>query len=125
MSEGSHDVKKEVARYFLVFGALLILSALTVGVSYIHFGVALAVTIALVIATVKGSLVASYFMHLSHEKKLIYVVLVFTVFFFISMMALILSAYHDKLVGTEDLNKLHRPAGAVQQKHDQHAGGHP
>ena len=48
MSEGAHDIKKEIKRYFGVFAALLVLSALTVGVSYIHFGVVIAVTVALI-----------------------------------------------------------------------------
>jgi len=124
MSESAHDIKKEVKRYFLVFAALLILSALTVGVSYIHFGVVLAVAIALIIATVKGSLVASYFMHLSHERKLIYGVLILTVVFLASMMFLIISAYHDPLLGTQHLDKAHPVAAKAQ--HDQrqtHGGG--
>ena len=37
------------------------------------------VTVALIIATMKGSLVASIFMHLSHEKKWIYGALILTV----------------------------------------------
>jgi caa(3)-type oxidase subunit IV len=40
------------------------------------------VALALFIATIKGSLVACYFMHLISEKKLIYVVMVVTVLFF-------------------------------------------
>ena len=43
---------------------------------------------ALVVATIKGSLVACYFMHLISEKKLIYWVLAVTVAFFIALMAL-------------------------------------
>jgi len=34
------------------------------------------------VATVKGTLVAAFFMHLLSERKLIYAVLVLTVFFF-------------------------------------------
>ena len=35
-------------------------------------------TVALLVATIKGSLVACYFMHLISEKKLIYAVLALT-----------------------------------------------
>ena len=59
-----------------------VLTAVTVGVAYLHLTTAAAVALALFIATVKGSLVACYFMHLISEKKLIYVVMVVTVLFF-------------------------------------------
>jgi hypothetical protein len=48
----------------------------------------MAVALALLVATVKGSLVACYFMHLISEKKLIYAVLVLTAVFFIVLLAL-------------------------------------
>ena len=53
-----------------------------------HDGVPIAVTLALIVATIKGSLVACYFMHLISEKKLIYAVLVLTAAFFVALMAL-------------------------------------
>jgi len=46
------------------------------------------VTVALIVAIIKGSLVACYFMHLISEKKLIYAVLAVTAFFFAALMAL-------------------------------------
>ncbi len=45
-------------------------------------------TVALFVATVKGALVAGYFMHLVSEKKLIYAVLALTVAFFVALLAL-------------------------------------
>jgi len=52
--------------YGAVLAALLFLTVLTVGASYIHFGSGMAnVIIALVIASLKASLVALFFMHLS------------------------------------------------------------
>ena len=47
-----------------------------------------AITVALIIATMKGSMVASVFMHLSHEKKWIYGSLLLTVVFFIVLLFL-------------------------------------
>ena len=47
-----------------------------------------AVAVALLVATVKGSLVACYFMHLISEKKLILAVLALTVAFFVVLLAL-------------------------------------
>ena len=43
---------------------------------------------ALFIATIKGALVAGYFMHLLSEKKLIIAVLALTVAFFVVLLAL-------------------------------------
>jgi caa(3)-type oxidase subunit IV len=57
-------------------------------VSRYHFPVPVAVTVALIVATIKGSLVACYFMHLISEKKLIYAVLAVTVVFFAVLLAL-------------------------------------
>jgi cytochrome c oxidase subunit 4 len=122
MSEGTHDIKKEVRVYFLVFAALLVLSALTVGVSYVHFGVAMAVTVALIIATVKGSLVASFFMHLSHERKTIYGILLLTLVFFACMMALFIGAFHDPIFGTQHLDRAEGPGVSV--KADAHSPAH-
>ncbi len=82
------DIDKHVRVYILVFVALMVLTIVTVAVSYLHLPVAMAVTVALLVATVKGSLVACYFMHLISERKLIYAVLGLTVVFFVVLMAL-------------------------------------
>lgn len=85
-----------VRPYVIVFLALLVGTGLTVWASYIHFGSnAMNIAIALLIASVKASLVAGYFMHLISERKLIYSVLISTGFFFAGLMALTLWASHD------------------------------
>jgi cytochrome c oxidase subunit 4 len=71
-----------------VFAALWVLTLVTVAVSYLDLSVASGVALALLIATIKGSLVACYFMHLISEKKLILLVLVMTVVFFLSLLLL-------------------------------------
>jgi cytochrome c oxidase subunit 4 len=53
--------------YLAVFGALLVMTVVTVGASYIDFGGA-SVAVAVIIATVKAFLVAFFFMHLRHDK---------------------------------------------------------
>ena len=75
-------VRKEIRRYLLVFMVLGILTAVTVAISYLHLPKWQAITLGLAVATVKASLVAAFFMHLISERKLIYAVLVMTVFFF-------------------------------------------
>ena len=53
--------------YLAIFGALIFMTVVTVGASYIDFGAA-NTAIAVLIATVKASLVAVFFMHLRHDK---------------------------------------------------------
>jgi len=87
-SDHAVDIDRHVRIYITVFAALMVLTIVTVAISYLHLPVAAAVTVALLVATVKGSLVACYFMHLISEKKLIYAVLVLTVVFFVALLAL-------------------------------------
>jgi caa(3)-type oxidase subunit IV len=59
-----------------------------VAVSYFHMPVTLAILVALAIATFKGSLVASVFMHLRAERRMIYWILLLTVLFFFVLMSI-------------------------------------
>jgi len=86
-----HDLKRDIKKYWLVFVALLVGTVLTVMMWKVHFdSLAVTITIALFIATIKAALVAGFFMHLISERKAIYAVLLATVFFFAAMMYLIL-----------------------------------
>ena len=82
------DIDKQVRIYIVVFVALMALTVVTVAISYLHLPTYLAITVAVLVATIKGSLVACYFMHLIAEKKLIYTVLLITVAMFIPLLAL-------------------------------------
>ncbi len=68
----AEEVKKHVKGYYMVFGALLVLTVVTVAVSYLHLSIFGAVVVALIVASTKGTLVALYFMHLISEEKIIY-----------------------------------------------------
>ena len=77
------EIRREIRVYLIVFGALALLTGLTVYACYgLQMPVHYAILIALAIACTKGFLVAGFFMHLLSEKKLIYSVLLVTVFFF-------------------------------------------
>ena len=91
------EIKKSVKLYLRVFYALIVGTIITVLASYIEFdSFTLTVGLALLIAAVKASLVACYFMHLIDERKMIYSVLSFTTFFFLGLMILTIWASHDK-----------------------------
>ena len=82
------EIDKHVRVYIIVFVALMALTLITVAVSYLDLPPAMAIAVALFVATIKGSLVACYFMHLISEKKLIYAVLAITVVKFVALMIL-------------------------------------
>ena len=88
MSDHAVDIDKHVRVYITVFVSLMALTIITVAISRLHLALPVAVTVALLVATIKGALVACYFMHLISEKKLIYAVLALTAFFFAALMAL-------------------------------------
>ena len=94
---GDHaaDIDRHVKVYITVFVALMVLTIITVAISRFHLPVAIAVTIALLVATIKGSLVACYFMHLISEKKLIIAVLALTAVFFVALLTLPVVTVHD------------------------------
>ena len=89
------DIDRHVRVYITVFVSLMVLTIVTVAISRFHLPVPMAVTVAMTVAIIKGSLVACYFMHLISEKKLIYAVLALTVAFFIALVALPVLTVHD------------------------------
>jgi len=73
--------------YFLVAGALFILTIITVAVSYIHLG-GWNVVVALFVAGTKATLVALIFMHLKYDKKIYAVILVGSIMFLVLFISL-------------------------------------
>jgi cytochrome c oxidase subunit IV len=54
--------------YYAIFGALIFFTCLTVAVSYVHLG-SLNLAVAILIASIKASLVVMFFMHLRYDNK--------------------------------------------------------
>jgi cytochrome c oxidase subunit 4 len=86
MHSDPESVRKSVRSYLKVFVSLMVFTVITVAVSRLHFGVPIAITVALVIASIKGSMVAGVFMHLSYERKWIYGSLILTALGFLILM---------------------------------------
>ena len=86
MHSDAAEVQKSVRSYITVFVALMVFTIITVVASRFHFAVPVAITIALIIAAMKGSMVAGVFMHLSHEKQAIYGALLLTFVFFLVLL---------------------------------------
>jgi heme/copper-type cytochrome/quinol oxidase subunit 4 len=104
MSE-SHPVEfnSYLRRCLFVFVAAVCAVALMIWASYLpqdHFSWPLKVTLILIVACCNALVVAGFLMHLISEKKMVYTVLGFTVFFFAGLLALTVWAMHDFPAGT-------------------------
>ncbi len=102
MADSPEEMAKHKRAYWYVFIALCVFTVITVlwahfidlgdpGVDYHD------IIVGLLIAAFKSTLVALIFMHLNHEKGLIYKFLVFTFCFATAMMALSLLAWWDPI----------------------------
>jgi cytochrome c oxidase subunit 4 len=108
----SHDIKSHLGKYWMIGAALLVFTGITVAANQLHLAVPLAITVALIIAVTKGTMVAAVFMHLSNEKKWIYGSLILTVVFFIVLMTVPFLTVNDG-IGTP-----------IHVSAPEHAGGH-
>ena len=92
------DIDRHVKTYIIVFLSLMVLTVITVAANFmLHLSVGATIALALLIASVKASLVACYFMHLISERKLIYWVLGFTVLTFFGMLLIPIITESDKI----------------------------
>ena len=89
------SIKNHIRIYLIVFGALGVLTVITVLASYLEVSTSEGIFLALIIASVKASLVAGYFMHLISERNTIIWILLLTVFFFFVMIFLPLISNTD------------------------------
>ena len=65
---GDHHIAP-LSMYFKVYGALLVLTVITVVVSFVPLGAA-SFGVAMLVALVKAAVVAGYFMHLKYDDRL-------------------------------------------------------
>ena len=98
MSSGHHtaDIQSHIKVYMTVFAALAALTIITVAASYMDLSTGEGILLALTIASVKGSLVASYFMHLISERALITWILMLTAGFFFVLMFIPMASFIDQ-----------------------------
>ena len=104
MSEETQDWGKHKKLYLMVGIALFFFTGLTITLAlFPPFDVGPPgptpgdYFLGLGVAATKASLVALIFMHLNHERGLVYKILVFTVLFFIALMVLTLFAEFDPI----------------------------
>jgi caa(3)-type oxidase subunit IV len=109
MHADAESIRKSIRSYVMVGAALFVFTGITVAVNQIHLAVPLAITLALLIAGTKGTMVAMIFMHLNHEKKWIYGALLLTVIGFLILIFVPLLT-----VGNEIGTPLHVAHGAAE-----------
>ena len=114
MSGSAEETKKHIADYKKVAATLGVMTVVTVLASYLDVAVPVAIVIALIIATFKGSLVASVFMHLVGERKAIYWALALTVVFWVFLMALPQLGAWDAIGVHKTLPNANAPAHAEE-----------
>jgi caa(3)-type oxidase subunit IV len=110
MESDSTHIRKHVRTYWMIGAALYVFTVITVAVNQVHLAVPLAVTVALIVATIKGSMVASVFMHLSDEKRWIYWALLMTLAGFLVLMTVPMFTLMDT-IGTPTVREV--PTGAA------------
>lgn len=117
--------------YFAVYGALLVLTFITVGVSYLNLGSS-AIVAALVVAIIKASLVAGYFMHLRYDDRFnsvifvasILFVLLFFSFTFIDLTSRgLINPVEDNFVLRHDQGKTEQQIKATKPAEGEHGAG--
>lgn len=79
-------------RCLLVFGVVMLITLMMVGVHYAHLATATSIALTLAAAAVNATLVAGYLMHIVSEKKFTLTVLLFTMIFFVMLFVLTIGA---------------------------------
>ena len=98
--EAAH-IAAHIGAYLKVGIGLLILTGVTVALSYVDFGSrANNIIVGMIVATFKASLVAAIFMHLKGEKMTIWKFLIFTCIFAAGLFFLPYLAHSDPISGT-------------------------
>jgi cytochrome c oxidase subunit 4 len=78
--------------YYRIFGALMVLTAVTVGIAFVDLGY-LNTFVAVSIAVLKATLVLLFFMHVKYSNRLIWVFASAGFIWFIIMVAFTMSDY--------------------------------
>ncbi|MBE7495184.1 MAG: cytochrome C oxidase subunit IV family protein [Verrucomicrobiaceae bacterium] len=93
------ELQKHVKKYLLIGGILLAATAATIAIAFYEFPThSMNIIVGMIVATIKASLVALIFMHLNHERPLIYKFLAFTTVFCVVLFVLFIFSNADPLV---------------------------
>ena len=98
MSESIEDIQKHIKIYKRIGWFLIFATVFTVYLSFVDFGSHTKnMLIGMAVATAKSSLVCLFFMHLNHERSIIYKIMLFAVVFVVVMFTLFSMTQGDGL----------------------------
>ena len=98
-AEHHEDLSKHIKKYIIIGILFGVFTIITVLLFYWELPThALNIIVGMIVATFKAALVALIFMHLNHERPLIYKVLAFTTVFCFALFILFVMANKDPLV---------------------------
>jgi caa(3)-type oxidase subunit IV len=98
MSDNVEEIQKSIKKYLFIGALLILASGATVWLSYVELPThSLNILVGMILATIKATLVALIFMHLNHERSVIYKILVFTVVLAIVLFTLFILSHDDPL----------------------------
>ncbi|WP_395742108.1 cytochrome C oxidase subunit IV family protein [Prosthecobacter sp.] len=98
MADNVEEIQKSIKKYLIIGATLIVFSAITVWLSYVELPThSLNILVGMIVATFKAALVALIFMHLNHERSVIYKILAFTVVFAIVLFTLFILSHEDPL----------------------------
>jgi cytochrome c oxidase subunit 4 len=97
MEESQHHVVSPLI-YIIVGSALLVLTGLTVGASFLEMGIYNPI-VAILIACVKAVLVVLFFMHVKYSSKLTKLTVIAGLFTFITLISMTLADYISRAWG--------------------------
>ncbi len=104
MANTPEEVAKHVKTYLIVGALLMVGTALTVALSYVELSThAMNIAVGLALATMKTCLVVLIFMHMNHERPLIYKIMLFSVVLVGVLFALFIFAHDDPLTTADTL----------------------
>ena len=101
MAEHAHDHNHVVPLkiYYGIFGMLMVLTGVTVGVAYIDLG-RWNTVVALAIACFKAMIVVLYFMHVKYSTRLIKLTVIAGLYWMVILFGLTLGDYLTRALGT-------------------------
>lgn len=99
MADSPEEIQKSIKKYLWIGVILGVFTVITVGLSYVELpSHSLNMLVGMIVATFKAALVGLIFMHLNHERPLIYKVLAFTTVFALAIFLLFIFTHDDPLV---------------------------
>lgn len=106
----NHEHISPVSMYVKILGALFVLTGLTYAVSYMNLGAA-SLTVAMIVAAFKATLVCAYFMHLKYDDR-------FNVFVFVSTLLFVAIFFTFTLFDMASRNRLSDEQGTFERRNE-------